>query len=348
MSIDVTTLDESDRDVWNRCVEQSDQTNLFHQYEALSLLVAHSGATLHPLIGYNGQEPVGIMPVFEVERGRRRIVKCPPYLLESFSLGPALLNLAGTKRRRAERHQRQFVEGCLEYVEEDIAPAETHVRLGGRFTDVRPFLWNGYEASPYYTYVVDLTPGREAVMAEFSRDARSNIRKTDTEDVEVYEGGVEEIRAIVEQVQDRHDEQGKEYRVYPGFVIDLYEALPEGQVRPYVLEHGGELACGMITLEYGDTIYRWEGGAKYGGDVPAADLLDWHIMCEAMDRDVARYDLVGANMPRLCTYKAKFGPEPEVYYNIERKAPLDAFTEGARALAADVLDRADDLRTRVK
>jgi hypothetical protein len=40
-------------------------------------------------------------------------------------------------------------------------------------------------------------------------------------------------------------------------------------------------------------------------------------MTDAMDRGVTEYDLVGAGNPRLNEYKAKFGPELELFYNIK-------------------------------
>lgn len=329
MSLTITRIDSTDRDQWDRAVERAPEANIFHQWDALDVVRKHSGAKLHPLMAMNGQEPVGILPLFEERQGRQRNVLSPPWVLESSSLGPALVGLDQMSQRKQERYTREFVDGCLQWVDKNLDPDFVRIRTDGRFGDVRPFSWAGFDAAPYYTYVVDLDREEDDILDSFSRDARSNITGADEDRYEVRLGGPDEIRYTVRQLQDRHAEQDKEYRIEESFVLDLYEALPEGQVRPYVCAVDGEDATGLLVLEYGSRAYRWEGGAKNDTDLPVTDLLDWHAMRGARERGMTGYDLVGANVPRLCGYKAKFSPELEVYYNLYRR-------DGVTALRHDI------------
>ncbi|WP_231183648.1 GNAT family N-acetyltransferase [Haladaptatus sp. DYF46] len=317
MTIDVTEADDSTLERWNSFVDRSDETTPFHRREALTHLAETANAELRLLVGYKGQEPVGIFPLFETTKGPFRMVYSPPPHLEVYYLGPALLNFSKLKQRKAERRHRSFIDGCLSWIDDEIDPHYVDVRTVDGYTDLRPFSWNGFDVSPSYTYILDLT--EEDLLMGFSRDARSNVRNRD-DDCTIREAGVEGIEAIIGQIQDRHAAQGKEYRIDSAFVTELYERLPEGCVRPYVCERDGEILGGMVTLEGGDTIYRWQGGAKHDLDVPINDLLDWHIIRDARDRGLSRYDLVGANLPRLCRYKSKFGPEPVAYHTVQRKA----------------------------
>lgn len=76
-----------------------------------------------------------------------------------------------------------------------------------------------------------------------------------------------------------------------------------------MLRTDGEFVGGIVVLDDGDRVYRWQGGVRVDGyDFPANDLLDWHVMTDALDRGVAEYDLVGADNERISEYKAKFGP----------------------------------------
>ncbi|MFC4549536.1 MULTISPECIES: lipid II:glycine glycyltransferase FemX [Halorussus] len=314
--LSIARADGDDLERWNDLVEKSPQTNVFHYLESLEVQAAHADADLHPLIGYKGQEPVGVFPVFEKRKGGMTMAFSPaPGLWVSY-LGPALVNHQKLKRRKAERRGWRFVEGCLDWIDRQIAPKYTQIRPDGAFEDVRPFDWNDFDVDVRHTYAVDLTRDEEEVLMSFSSDARGNIR---TEcDYRIYEGGRREIEAIISQVKSRHDEQDESYGVTPQFVADLYERLPEGTVRPYACEIDGEFAGGMVALEFDDTVYRWQGGAKHDRDLPVNDLVDWEIMTDAMDRGVEKYDLVGANERRLCGYKAKFGPELESYYSLEK------------------------------
>lgn len=313
--ISIARADEDDLARWNDLVERSPEANVFHYREALSVQADHADADLHPLVGHKGQEPVGLFPVFETRKGGMTMAFSPaPGLWVSY-LGPALLNQEKLKRRKAERRNKRFVEGCLDWIDRELSPKYVQIRPDAAYRDVRPFEWNDFEVDVRHTYEVDLTPGEEEVLMSFSSDARNNIR-TDG-DYRVYEGGHDEIEAIISQVRARHDEQDESYGVTPVFVSDLYDRLPDGAVRPYACEIDGEFAGGMVALEFDDAVYRWQGGAKHDRDLPVNDLVDWAIMTDAMDRGVERYDLVGANEERLCGYKAKFGPELRSYYSVE-------------------------------
>ncbi|NHN59137.1 MULTISPECIES: GNAT family N-acetyltransferase [Halorussus] len=307
---------EFDHHDWNDLVERSPQAGVFHYGESLEVQADHADARIHPLVGYKGQEPVGVFPVFEKRKGGMTMAFSPaPGLWVSY-LGPALLNHRKLKRRKRERRNKRFVRGCLDWIDARLGPRFTQVRPVPDYRDVRPFEWADFDVDVRHTYSVDLTPGEDEVLMSFSSDARNNIR-TDG-DYRVYEGGPDEIAAIISQVRSRHDEQDESYGVTADFVTDLYRGLPDGAVRPYACEIDGEFAGGMVALEFGDTVYRWQGGAKHDRDLPVNDLVDWAIMTDAMDRGVENYDLVGANEERLCGYKAKFGPELRSYYSIQK------------------------------
>lgn len=320
MSIEVTRADESEMEKWNDYVDRSPHASPFHRREGIELLANHADVDLHPLIGKKGQEVVGVFPIFEDRRGPLTTVISPPPNTEVYYLGLALTDPGQLKQRKRERRNRRFVEGCLDWIESELEPDFCHLRTVDRYTDLRPFKERRYEVTPYYTYVVDLTDDPEDVLMRFSSDARSNVRSTDEGDYEIEIGGLEEARGIIDRVRERHVEQGEPYHITSSFIETLYTTFPDGQVRPYVCRTDDGIAGGIVALEYGDTIYRWQGGTKVDVDIPVNDLLDWHIMRDAMDRGIERYDLVGANTPRICRYKSKFGPDLVPYHGAIKRS----------------------------
>jgi len=305
---------------WDALVERSPHGAVFHRRAFLEVVADHTGATLHPLVGYKGQEPVGLFPVFELTRNLVTAAFSPPPGVEMSTLGPAMLGLDGVKRRRAEKRTHRFVKGCLDWVEDSLAPSYVNVRTHPRYADHRPFTWNEFDLTPRYTYVVDLRPGPEEVMAAFSSDARSNVRRTDDEAYTIDEAGPGTIDRIVDHLERRHEDRGVDYALDSSFLHRVADALPDGSFRTYVCRVDGSYAGGMIALDDGTTVYRWQGGARPLRDVsvPVNDLLDWRVMADAMDRGRDRYDLVGANTRELCEYKSKFGPELRTYVESER------------------------------
>ena len=319
MSIRVTTLE--DRDQWDDHVERSPQGTVFHQFAALETFAAHSGSTLHPLIGYKGEEPVGLFPVFELHKGPIRFVFSPPHELHVPNLGPVLLGLESMKQRKRERRHARFVEGCLEWLSQSVAPHYVSIRAGWRYTDVRPFKWQGFDVQPSYTYVLSLPDDPETLLGRFSKSARRHVRNNLDAEYAVEVGGPSAIEWIVERVNDRYEETNEAARISTAFVTELYDRLPTGQVRPYVLRVDGETVTGVILLEHGDTAHSWMGGAKPSTDLPVNELLEWHMMTDAMDRGVTTYEIVGADTPRLNEYKSKFGPDVRAFHGLSRSTP---------------------------
>lgn len=321
MSIEVRESTASETDTWNSYVEQSPHANLFHRREALDVLARHTDSPVHTLVGYKGQEPVGIFPVFEIEKGPITTAFSPPPDLRVPYLGPALLNMDKLKQRKAERRHRSFLDGCFEWLDERLTPRYVHLRLDGVYPDLRPLKWAGFEVTPAYTYHVDLTPDEEDLLLTFSSDARSNVRDgRDDDAVTVTEGDRDAISFILQQVRDRYESQGIAFHLPTELVEDLYDDCPDGAIRPYVCEVDGRRVGGILAYEFGDRIARWQGGVRTDVDVDVAvnDVLDWTVMRTAKARGVSTYDLVGAENERINTYKAKFNPELRPYYSVER------------------------------
>lgn len=317
MSVEVRRLRDDRREAWNRLVERSAQTNPFHRLEALELQAADTGTRLHPLVARDGDTPVGLFPVFELNRGPVTGAFSPPPKAGGLMLGPALLD-GERGRRSACRPVGRFLDWIADRIDPDYE--QFYV---AEYDDVRPFQWSDYDVRSRFTYVVELTD-EDDLLERFSRDARRNVRRTDASDYDIAEGGADAVRYVVGLVAERYREQGLPFPVDEEFAVALYRRLPEGRVRPYVCTADGERVGGLLVLEHGDTAYRWQGGVKpaAGTDVPVNDLLDWHAIREALDRGASRYDLVGAGDPDINRYKAKFDPELRPRYAIRGGEPL--------------------------
>ncbi|MFB6138950.1 MAG: lipid II:glycine glycyltransferase FemX [Halosimplex sp.] len=319
MTIEIERLDGDDRDEWNRHVERSTDTNPFHRAEALAVQADHSGTTYHPLVGYKGQEPVGVFPVFERSTGPVTAVFSPAPPLWVHRLGPAMLNVEKLSQRKRERRTHRFLDGCLDWVDEHCDPNLFRTTSELSFEDLRPFKWADADVTPEYTYVVDLSVGREDLLAAFSSDARSNVGDLD-DGFAFREGEAADVERIVDAVRDRFAAQDEPFALPEGFARDLYEALPDGAMRPYVCRREGEFVGGILTFETDERIHRWQGGVTPDVDFAVNDNLDWTVMTDAMDRGLTEYDLVGAGDPRINEYKAKFAPDVTTFHSVERSS----------------------------
>ncbi len=304
-------------DRWDDLVRASPEGTPFHRRAALRVLADRSDTTVHPLVGYKGEEPVGLFPVFAYSMAGVTAAFSPPPNLRVMYLGPARCNFEKLKRRRAEKRHRRFVGAALDWVDDVVDPRYVHVRTVPGYPDPRPFAWQGFDATPRHTYHVDLSAGEEAVLEQFSQDARRRVR-SDADGLTVRVGDRSHVAAVLDQVRNRFEAQGKRFGLSTAFATDLYDELDDEHVRPYVCTVDGEFVGGALTFRDDDTVYGWQGGAKPDVDLPVNDLLHWHVMREAMDDGRPVYDLGGANEPRLCQYKSKFAPRIAEYYSLER------------------------------
>lgn len=316
MSVDITRFDlETDADEWNRLVDRAPGTNPFYRAEALAVQASETGTTLHALAGHKGEEPVGLFPAFELRKGLFSAVFSPAPRSWACYLGPVVHPLDHLKQRKADRRVRSFVDGCLDWIENACSPVYWKVMTAG-LDDLRPFTWNEFDVEPGYTYVVDLDCSREELRDRFSSDARRNIRSV-PDGVTIETEGRAAIEPIVEQVADRYESQGRAFQLTADYVRSLYDVLPDGALRPYVCRIDGEFYGGILVLATDETRFRWQGGVKLDDvDVPVNDLLDWQIMADGIEAGVDHYDMVGAGVPSINTYKAKFNPRLETHHTI--------------------------------
>lgn len=339
MSVEVRKLQSGRSGRWNDLVRRSERANTFHLFDALELQAASTGTKLHPLVGYDDGTPFGVFPVFEARRGPVVGAFSPPPKSWSTSMGPVLVG--DDARHRRGCRSRAFLEACLDWMDEAFDPSYQQFYVGG-WDDVRPFQWNDYEVRPRFTYVVDLTD-EEDLLKRFSSDARQNVSAADETEYVIEEGGADAIRYVVEQVTQRHREQSVPFQLDADYAVALFRRLPDGCVRPYVCTVDGDPVGGLLVLEHGGTVYRWLGGVKPDGDadLPVNDLLDWHVMREAIRRGLDRYDLVGAGEPSVNEYKAKFNPELRMNYFVR------GGDTGVRTLV-DVYSRAHFLASKLR
>lgn len=316
MTLEVRPAAEAELDRWDDTVERSEHATAFHRLAALRLQAYHAGAEFHPLIGLKGDEVVGLFPVFELHKGPfSGAFSPPPYLWVPYG-GPVLVTPAGMKRRKVDRQNREFVTGCLDWLDDHGLASYYQFKMPPGYEDLRPFDRNHTSLRPSYTYTVDLDRDRETVLASFSRDARTNIDAVEASDYTVSVGDGADIDWILDRLQDRYSAQGITFPDISAFVRELHQQLPNGTVRPYVCARGSERLGGLIVIGSGATTYRWLGGMKPDDDADIAvnDALDWAVMCDAMDRGMATYDMVGAGVQSINRYKSKFNPSLSEFY----------------------------------
>jgi len=298
---------------------------VFHTPPALSAMQRHTNGELRLYGGFKGEQPVGLLPVVQVDRAVGRTIMSPPPAMNIPRLGPVVMPTS-PKQRKRERVNRKFVENVLEELETDGPLSLVRLITGLGYDDPRPFRWADFALTTRYTYVVDLeATDTESVLKSFSKSLRRDVTNARESDVTVAVEGHDATRTVFERTRDRYEEQGRGFPLSWRYVSDLVAGLDE-RARTYVARDAdGDVLSGVTALFGPDAAYFWQGGTRAESDVAVNSLLHWRIIEDVLTdptfESVTAYDLMGANTERLCEYKGKFAGELVPYYEIETDSP---------------------------
>ena len=341
-------VEQIDLSEWESALP-SDGFEVFHLPEALEVLDRHVDAEMKLFGGFKGQHPIALLPLFVRRRSAATAVLSPPPGFNVPRLGPIMMPTS-PKRRKQEQVNREFTRQVLDLVGPDVGLDRRLADVGvesafadrvldaldvdsrlllvrmltnTQYADPRPYVWSDIDAEPKFTYFIDLADGdTDALRKSFSKSLRRDIRDAEALDVTIEREGVAGARDIFRATERRYDEQDEPFDPTWAYVKDLFESLGE-RARAYVArDPDGEYLTGITALYSNDIAYFWQGGTKgiYDG-TSVNGLVHWRLMADLVEdppvESVTKYDLMGANTERLCSYKAKFGAELVPYYLLE-------------------------------
>ena len=314
-------IEQIDLSTWESSLPSSG-FEVFHTAEALEALDKHTTGEMKLYAAYKGEQVVGLLPVFVERNPLGRAVMSPPPAVGISRLGPILMPTS-PKQRKREHVNREFIQLVLDDIEPNSLRSVLRLECPLSFEDPRPFHWANLDVGIRFTYVLDLsdtTP--EDVMAGFTRDLRKQIRNASELDVTIEPEGLESALRIFDEVDARYDEHGDTIPLTRELYGDLVEALGD-RCRVYVArDDEGEYLGGVTVLYSNEHALFWQGGVatQYQG-VSINSLLHWRIIKDIFEdpelESITGYDLFGANTPRLCEYKSKFGATLTPNYVIE-------------------------------
>lgn len=328
-------IEEINADEWSQALPDSG-FEVFHTPAALDVLDKHTDASLTLFGAFKGQEPVGLLPAFVTSKAGGTVITSPPPGMAVPRLGPLVMPTSPKQRKRESVNQ-EFVDLVLDAIDADSRRSLVRFVCPIEYTDPRPFQWADMDVGQSFTYILDLeATDADTIKKGFSRDFRNRIGDIKDTEVIIDIEGLEAAERVYEHVDERYSEQGDTFSPDRDYVRDVVEAL-EDRSRVYVArDPAGEYLGGIIALYSNDTVSFWQGGvrASYDG-ISVNARLHWEIITDALADDpheLSGYDLVGANTPRLCRYKAKFGADLVPYYTIESAGAQMSMAKHAYAL----------------
>lgn len=313
--------------LWDGFIEESPYGMLFHRWDFLKIIEKHSGYTLYPYGVYRGEELACLFPLYyRRDKGMKMVFSpppgmCIPYM--GFVVSPVYDTL---KQKRKERFLTEVADDINGEIEH-FSPNYSSFSTVPGFRDARPFLWNGYNASLNYTYLVDLSKPLEEVWEGFDKDTKKRIRVCEKYGLQLKQ--VNYVREFYDIMKKRFAEMGLSSPLAsPGYVEDILKAFPDN-IKLYFLYHGEEVVSVVLNYEYKGRLMLWLGDINIHREISGTEYQNWELIKSARLRGFKEVEIEGASIQQVCTFKSKFNPTPEINFILNKKDPLGVMAEWA-------------------
>lgn len=305
-SLEGLTLEEVDRNLWRKILNESEYATVFHSLEWIE--IQKDVFKFKEIIISSNK---CIFPIFFKRKGPFKIYGSPLPETGSFYGGPICADASS------------------------YAQILKNIRISGIFTSLfiktpcgfNPNIYGGdITIEPVRNYILHIKGSEEDIWRNLNKKTRNAVRKAEKSGVEVRICGAEELHtyySMVEEVVKR--------RTHTPIPQELMKkVLNSGIGKLFMAYYKGKPASGGIFLTFKDTVTYWSGASfsKFRKYQPS-NLLHWEVIRWARDKGYRYYDLGGAEIPSIAKFKRGWGGEEVYYYRV--------FKEGSIAKTARVV-----------
>jgi hypothetical protein len=317
MSIDYV----SDKIMWDRFIDESPNSLLFHKWDFLKLIEKYTGYELFPYIIYSGKEPIAAIPLFYIRKKGLKFVYSPPQSTLSYIpyMGFAFSReYAELRQFEREKHLGLIIQE-LEKALYHLSPNYVSLAVEPGDADARPYLAGGYEPLLQYTYMIDLGRPLESIWKDFDGSCKKSI--TDAAKLKPVMERSNDSKALFDMMRERLAFNEKTF-----FKAQSHEYLKEmmalfpDHIKMYSVYVDGEVVSATVNYEYRKRFIGWMGAAAVSNR-GFNEYMIWESIKMAKDGGFILFENLGADEKRLNPFKSKFSPSlTPYYYMIKRDA----------------------------
>jgi hypothetical protein len=323
MTVETHIAYDNDAREWDTIISNSPHGTLFHYWKWLKITEKHTQSTLYPLIGTKDGIIVGAFPLFFQKKGPLRIVFSPPPHVVLFYLGPILSDWNKLNQEKRELNYIEFQKSVDIFIKNELKPHYVSISLSPNLQDPRPFTWSKYSSELHFDYVVDLSRGCDYLFKALHKKERQKLNRARKIGITVEIGGKNEYERILDLMEIRYAQQGKNVSESRQYFLDIYDEYKDF-IKVFIAKYKGEIVTGSIDLQYGDTHYSWIGNPKPRTNISPSpnDLLIWESILYAYQGGFQYYvTMNAAGNKRLHSYYAsKFNPELKTHFSVKKNS----------------------------
>lgn len=261
----------------------------------------------------HGEEIVAAMPYyFEDRNGYRYITKA----LLTQNNGIVFAHAENSTRLSRQKAEEKIIDEACEFIASlnlDVYEQQFH----HSFENWSTFYWNGYDAIPRYTYVLQDTSDLDQLWHSVSSKQRAIIKKGRRSIACIEDLDPEKFYDVHNKVFER---QGLPCPFSKELWLRLWTATNQHGAGHALCARtdSGDIASFIFLVQDNNAMYQLLGGST--PDLQSLDTYDaliWHGIELAHDQQLA-YDFEGSMIKRIAKSFREYGGEPKQYFRIRK------------------------------
>ncbi|CAJ35728.1 lipid II:glycine glycyltransferase FemX [Methanocella arvoryzae] len=324
MTIELVT----DKELWDKFVDQSPYGTLFHKWDLLKIIEKHSGYEMRPYGLFKNDTLYAVAPLFFKNIKGVKMVYSPPQGTLAYIpyMGLAMRHDYKTLKQRKREQYLDNAWADLSGELKRIGANIVSITMVPDMYDVRPFMWDGYEIKLLYTYFLDLTQTEEEIWNSFDNDCRQKVRASAKHNLTIKQSM--DVDTFFNIMVGRLKGYGNNFftRQSPEYLRDLLTAFPEN-IKLYFMYKDQDIVGAAINCCYKDQYTGWFGDATINREIASNEYMNWEFIKMAKAQGYKRLENWGADMKRVNQFKSKFNPTLVPYFHVRKKDRLGAISE---------------------
>jgi len=312
-------LKPSQYHIWDDLVDNSPQGTLFQKSWWLKTIADDQGTALRLLGIFRGDDLVGGCGFSEEKRFFFKLAFSPPIKSATPYGGIIIAGSDAKNVKKNESMNNSIIESVSDYCLEHYDYSQ--ILNSPSLTDVRPFLWKGWDESVYYTYTLCLNnfSSSKDLSLHYDGSVRWSINKAKKNAVEVrvVNDDMDLIYDLLMESYNRHKEDAP---VSKHLLTALMKGLNNrGACKTYVAYYEDHPISFGTFLFYKKNASYWLGGSRRDAlSLEGSSAVLGHALEEALSDKIAYIDFIGANTPPIAKFKSAFNPTICPYFSVRR------------------------------
>lgn len=290
---------------WQDFLRRNSEGALFHRWEWQDIIEKGFGFKVSRLGIFDAQNRLcGLLPLVERKIGLLKLAGSPLTGAATPQSGPLGDVPLAEVLQALDRYAWVKRIDYLELAVPDLAGQETLQQ-------------NGFTVKELLTLEILLPETEEKMWGKLEVRCRNAVRKAQKSGVEVFEPqALEEwLEPYYELSRGVYLRQGKEPPFSKEYFTALWQNLyAQGDLTVLLARCEGKTVAGAIFPKDRNSAYYLDGVSdrEYSKAAPN-NLIQWEFLRRALQSGVSLYDMVGANIPSIASFKRSFGSTERVY-----------------------------------